>query len=256
MFARFALTTSLLQFANSIGVVSHFASKQKHSILTFAILAMEMTADVPPRLPSFKVIDKCVIRCDPAEINKKISYKAPKCACKPDSDVAEDRRACAFDTCINRAMKYECPEKCSFGAECQNRRFQKVRSRIFVLAPQTAAFQAEYPPLELFFTGLKGWGVRTRVPIARGTFIIEYVGEIVDRAKCHKRGRRYARDREHKHHYLMGLDNDLFIDATKKGNIARFINHSCEPNAMTEKVGFVRVCSERSLDCRLASVGR
>jgi SET domain-containing protein len=50
-----------------------------------------------------------------------------------------------------------------------------------------------------------------------------------------KRIRRYGRDPNHKHHYLMTLRNGTLIDATFCGNEARFINHSCEPNAATQK---------------------
>lgn len=28
--------------------------------------------------------------------------------------------------------------------------------------------------------------------------------------------------------YMFRIDDDLIIDATKKGNLARFINHSCD----------------------------
>ena len=34
------------------------------------------------------------------------------------------------------------------------------------------------------------------------------------------------------HKYIMVTSNGNFIDATKKGNIGRFLNHSCEPNAV------------------------
>lgn len=37
------------------------------------------------------------------------------------------------------------------------------------------------------------------------------------------------------HYYFMSLRADAVIDATQKGNISRFINHSCEPNAETQK---------------------
>jgi histone-lysine N-methyltransferase SETD2 len=34
----------------------------------------------------------------------------------------------------------------------------------------------------------------------------------------------------------MALKSDEIIDATVKGNIGRFTNHSCEPNCETQKV--------------------
>ncbi|XP_008486199.2 probable histone-lysine N-methyltransferase CG1716 [Diaphorina citri] len=33
----------------------------------------------------------------------------------------------------------------------------------------------------------------------------------------------------------MSLRPDAIIDATMKGNISRFINHSCDPNSETQK---------------------
>jgi len=35
--------------------------------------------------------------------------------------------------------------------------------------------------------------------------------------------------------YFLSLEADLVIDARRKGNIGRFINHSCDPNCHTEK---------------------
>lgn len=34
--------------------------------------------------------------------------------------------------------------------------------------------------------------------------------------------------------YLFRLDDGYVLDATKRGGIARFINHSCEPNCYTK----------------------
>lgn len=71
-------------------------------------------------------------------------------------------------------------------------------------------------------------------PLASGAFIMEYVGEVVGPKDFRSRVKRYARD-GHEHHFFMALKTDEIIDATCKGNITRFINHSCNPNAETQK---------------------
>lgn len=68
-----------------------------------------------------------------------------------------------------------------------------------------------------------------------GTFIMEYVGEVLDYKQFKARTKKYARENA-THHYFMALNADEVIDATQKGNVSRFINHSCDPNAETQKV--------------------
>ncbi len=55
-----------------------------------------------------------------------------------------------------------------------------------------------------------------------GTRVIEYAGTI----------RRWDEYEEEEDPYtcLMGIEDDLVIDPRLRGNIARFINHSCDPN--------------------------
>ena len=67
-----------------------------------------------------------------------------------------------------------------------------------------------------------------------GDFIMEYVGEVIDPREFRRRAKEYARDKN-KHYYFMALKSDAIIDATQQGNISRFINHSCDPNAETQK---------------------
>lgn len=64
---------------------------------------------------------------------------------------------------------------------------------------------------------------------------MEYVGEVVDPKDFKRRAKEYSKDKN-KHYYFMALKSDQIIDATMKGNISRFINHSCDPNAETQKV--------------------
>ena len=68
-----------------------------------------------------------------------------------------------------------------------------------------------------------------------GDFIMEYVGEVVDPEEFRSRVKRYSREGQ-EHHYFMALKSDEIIDATVKGNLTRFVNHSCEPSCETQKV--------------------
>ena len=68
----------------------------------------------------------------------------------------------------------------------------------------------------------------------RGDFVIEYIGEVIDPREFRRRAKEYSRDKN-KHFYFMALKSDAIIDATQRGNISRFINHSCDPNAETQK---------------------
>lgn len=38
-----------------------------------------------------------------------------------------------------------------------------------------------------------------------------------------------------RHYYFMNIGNGEVIDAARKGNFGRFINHSCDPNCETQK---------------------
>ena len=65
---------------------------------------------------------------------------------------------------------------------------------------------------------------------------MEYVGEVLGYREFQARAKSYAKTDASKHYYFMALNADEIIDATKKGNISRFINHSCDPNCETQKV--------------------
>src|ERR1019366_8547248 len=74
-----------------------------------------------------------------------------------------------------------------------------------------------------------GWGLYAEENIALGDMIIEYVGEKVRQRVADCREVMYAKQGIGSS-YLFRIDEDTVIDATKKGGIARFINHSCMPN--------------------------
>uniref|UniRef100_A0A3B3BS97 SET domain-containing protein n=1 Tax=Oryzias melastigma TaxID=30732 RepID=A0A3B3BS97_ORYME len=76
-----------------------------------------------------------------------------------------------------------------------------------------------------------GWGVRAMQDIPQGTFVCEYVGEIIRDTEADKR---------ENDSFLFTLDNKVgdihCIDAKTFGNIGRFINHLCEPNLLAVRV--------------------
>jgi histone-lysine N-methyltransferase NSD2 len=81
----------------------------------------------------------------------------------------------------------------------------------------------------------RGWGLFTKANIKMGDFIIEYVGELITMEEYHRRLQDCMTKKEEMNCYYMMMDNHRMIDAGPKGNIARFMNHSCDPNCETQK---------------------
>lgn len=123
------------------------------------------------------------------------------------------------ERCINRQISTECEAKsCPCGDLCNNRQFQLQQDRCV------------YP----FRAGGKGWGLKAGEHIPAGSFIIQYLGEIFS-IKSEEGIRRISKFAKATCTYLMRISAKEVIDPSTKGNIARFINHSCDPNCITQK---------------------
>jgi len=75
---------------------------------------------------------------------------------------------------------------------------------------------------------IQGRGVYAGRDLAEGERIIEYTGKRISGAEADKLCDDEAMSRHHT--FLFAVDDDVVIDATKGGNEARYINHSCDPN--------------------------
>lgn len=79
------------------------------------------------------------------------------------------------------------------------------------------------------------WGLVAQEPIDAEDFVIEYVGELI-RPRISDIREQYYEKIGIGSSYLFRLDDGYVVDATKRGGIARFINHSCEPNCYTKVI--------------------
>ncbi|KAF3447043.1 hypothetical protein FNV43_RR12223 [Rhamnella rubrinervis] len=137
------------------------------------------------------------------------------CHCKPPSD---GTLGCG-DDCLNRLLNIECVQgACPCRDRCSNQQFQK----------------RQYAKVAKVSCGKKGYGLKLLQDMSKGQFLIEYVGEVLDMHAYEARQKEYAM-KGHKHFYFMTLNGSEVIDACVKGNLGRFINHSCDPNCRTEK---------------------
>lgn len=84
-------------------------------------------------------------------------------------------------------------------------------------------------PVKFARSAIHNWGLYAMENIPKDDMIIEYVGEEVRQQIAEIRENRYLKSGIGSS-YLFRIDDNTVIDATKKGGIARFINHSCMPN--------------------------
>lgn len=72
-----------------------------------------------------------------------------------------------------------------------------------------------------------GLGLFARLPIKKGEQIIEYVGDLIDNDEADRIANRY----------IFEVNDGWNINGAMRSNKARYINHSCDPNAETDVKG-------------------
>uniref|UniRef100_A0A9E8M5P1 [histone H3]-lysine(4) N-trimethyltransferase n=1 Tax=Colaphellus bowringi TaxID=561076 RepID=A0A9E8M5P1_9CUCU len=84
-------------------------------------------------------------------------------------------------------------------------------------------------------SAIHDWGLFAMEPIAADEMVIEYVGQMVRHSVADLREQKYEATGIGSS-YLFRIDLENIIDATKCGNLARFINHSCNPNCYAKVI--------------------
>lgn len=126
------------------------------------------------------------------------------------------------DDCLNRVMQYECDNtNCALDADlCSNRPFAELAAR----NKKGGLYDIG---VEVVKTESRGHGIRASRSFLPGQIIMEYTGEIITEEECQRRMKEVYKGKNN--YYLMEMERNLVLDGTK-GSMARFINHSCDPN--------------------------
>ncbi|KAL8134510.1 histone-lysine N-methyltransferase, H3 lysine-9 specific SUVH4-like isoform X2 [Apium graveolens] len=265
-----SLTTAQVQFTrgqipNSISEIRGLVCEDISGGQEIIPIRATNVVDDPPVAPTGFTY------CTKIEVPKsvKLPTQVPGCACRGN---CVNSRNCICATLngtdfayVNRdggriiepkAVVFECGPNCGCGPECVNRTSQRgLRYR-----------------LEVFRTAKKGWAVRSWDFIPSGAPVIEYIGKLRKTSDV---------DIDPENNYLFdidclqtmkGLDGrekrvgdvplpsymvsdddmdngpEYCLDAGNSGNVARFINHSCQPNL------FVQCVLNTHHDAKLARV--
>eukprot|EP00934_Nitzschia_sp_Nitz4_P002614 Nitzschia sp. Nitz4//scaffold4_size323378//152217//154884//NITZ4_000661-RA/size323378-snap-gene-0.455-mRNA-1//-1//CDS//3329553402//2604//frame0 len=84
-------------------------------------------------------------------------------------------------------------------------------------------------------SSIHAWGVFADDDIKEGDLLVEYRGEIIGNAIAESREVEYEKAKIGSD-YMFRIDANIVCDATKQGNVARFLNHSCDGNCFTKVI--------------------
>lgn len=96
---------------------------------------------------------------------------------------------------------------------------------------------------------IHGRGVYAARPLKKGERIVEYRGERISWREADRRPPSDPDDPNHTFFFSLS-DGKTVIDASVRGNAARFINHACDPNCESEESEDGRVYIEALRDIK------
>lgn len=127
-------------------------------------------------------------------------------------------------TRLSNDLIYECSNNCECPTTCWNRLVQ--------FGPR------EHLKISEFYDLNKQLGLISLENIPEGGFVCEYIGEILTKDEAIRRS--HFNDKKNQMNYIICLNEtcsdgtskgyQTFIDPSLRGNIGRYLNHSCDPN--------------------------
>ncbi len=150
------------------------------------------------------------------------------CLAQYGQNYSSEKKLLLIDNMIHDSLNtkpiFECNSCCTCNETCNNRVVQSGLN-----------FK-----LKVYRTQNKQYGVQTLQDIPKGSYVIDYAGEVLD---VNEARRRVALKGTMENNYLLSVKEKYGtkfirtdIDAAQFGNVSRFINHSCDPNLLLHPV--------------------
>ncbi|ODV94822.1 hypothetical protein PACTADRAFT_17503 [Pachysolen tannophilus NRRL Y-2460] len=153
--------------------------------------------------------------------------------CKDDNVKCDCQGRKCEENCFNKILQIECDQNvCGTGNDdnydCGNRNFTNALKK--------NSLNSSYAKgVEVVNAGNKGNGLRAIREYKPHSFIVEYTGEVMDQNEVERRLNDLYHGGAKNHFFFLNLEKGFSIDSGIKGSVARFVNHSCEPNAEMQK---------------------
>ncbi|GLE06905.1 hypothetical protein PINS_up016574 [Pythium insidiosum] len=158
------------------------------------------------------------------------------CSCPPDCanrfpGCRCERGECRTPACPCFFSNRECdPDVCMSCGACDvpvivadAARHAHKSNRQLGVCSNTNILRGRYRKVGIASSKTHGWGAFALESIKAGDFIYEYTGELLSQDEAERRGNIYDRNLVS---FLFDLNEDVVVDAARKGNKSKFANHS------------------------------
>ena len=93
--------------------------------------------------------------------------------------------------------------------------------------------------VEVRRSAIHNWGLFTTRPVPKDGMVVEYMGVAIRSVMADLREKEYENGTAKGQGgdcYMFRLDDDVVLDATTRGNVARYMNHCCSPNCYSRVI--------------------
>ena len=238
---------------------SRLASEVSHQVLMSKVPQREQSEYCSLKRPQIEDVEldspnKRNLKLDPDSPNQISQSSSPIQTSQPTTtETNQSSRTLPLAKAINcfwnqkQKISHNQPPSAPLPTSKRDQRAQARKHKTFFFdsASPHSSLVLRTKALTLTKSSIHAFGIFAGEPIEKGEFVIEYVGEIVRDTISNMR-EKYVYSKTHSQSsYLFRIDKETVIDATLQGNLARFMNHSCDATCVAKILqveGRKRIC--------------